>query len=343
MAVSKGIQKSSFGQLPDGTEIDLYTLTNANGLSCKITTYGGTVTEIQTPDREGRFANIVLGYDRLEDYLKGKDYRGAIIGRVANRIANASFTLNGKTYPLAANDGPNHLHGGLRGFDKRVWRARTSSNPDHVGLFLQYTSPDNEEGYPGSLNASVIYILSDKNILYVTYGAKPDQPTPVNLTNHSYWNLAGHGDILRHELTVFADDYTPMNNQYIPTGDIESVAGTPFDFRSPTPIGRRFDRLADKPPGYNVNYAFNQHGRAMPVVARVREPESGRVLNLQTNQAGLQFYSGTFLSQPYTGFCLETQKFPDAVHHNNFPSVILDPNEPGETYFHVTMCQFSTA
>jgi aldose 1-epimerase len=332
MAVSKGIQKTGFGRLPDGTEIDLYTLTNANGLSCKIITYGGTITEIQTPDREGNFANIVLGYDRLEDYLAGKDYRGAIIGRVANRIANASFPLNGKTYALAANDGPNHLHGGVRGFDKRVWSAKPITNLDGVGLYLEYTSPDNEEGYPGTLKVKAFYTLADKNTLCLIYSASTDQPTPVNLTSHPYWNLAGKGDILRHELTVPAERYTPMNSQHIPTGKIETVEGTPFDFRSSTAIGSRL------PSGYNANYVFKREG-AMVHAARVREPESGRVLELVTDQLGLQFYSGTFLRQPHTGFCLETQNFPDAVHHNNFPSTVLTPEKD---YFHCTFCYFST-
>jgi aldose 1-epimerase len=337
MAVSKGIQKSSFGQLPDGTEIDLYTLTNANGLSCKIMTYGGTITEINTPDLEGKFANIVLGYDRLEDYLKGKDYRGAIIGRVANRIANASFTLNGKTHALAANDGPNHLHGGLRGFDKRVWRA--NSNRDPASLHLNYTSPHNEEGYPGTLRVSVMYVLNDADELCLDYLASTDQPTPLNLTSHPYWNLGGNGDILRHELMVDADDHTPMSSQHIPTGKIESVAGTPFDFRSPTAIGSRLYLLDGDPPGYNANYMLKSKENWRVFAAAARDPESGRVLKLYTTQPALQFYSGTFLSQRYSGFCLEAQNFPNAVH-NNFPPIIL---EPGQIYFHNTVCEFSTA
>jgi len=340
MAVSKGIQKSSFGQLPDGTEIDLYTLTNANGLSCKIITYGGTITEINTPDRDGKFANIVLGYDKLEDYLNGKDYRGAIIGRVANRIANASFTLNGKTYVLAANDGPNHLHGGLRGFDKRVWHAKEATNPAGVALAVDYTSPDNEEGYPGTLKVSVIYTLTDANELWLDYAAITDQPTPVNLTSHPYWNLAGKGHILRHELTVAADDYTPMTSQHIPTGTVDSTEGTAFDFRSPTAIGGRFDGMVGKPPGYNVNYVIERGRGALVFAARVREPENGRVLELRTNQPGLQFYSGTFLSRPYTGFCLEPQHFPNAVNHKHFPNCILTA---GAAYCHQTICRFSTA
>ncbi len=340
MAVRKGIQKSSFGRLPNGTEIDLYTLTNANGLSCKICTYGGIMTEFQAPDREGNFTNIVLGYDRLEDYLEGKDYRGAIIGRVANRIANASFTLNGKTYPLAANLGPHHLHGGLRGFDKRVWLAHPLTTPEGVALALRYVSPDNEEGYPGTLTVNVIYVLTDTNELCLTYSANTDQPSPVNLTIHPYWNLAGKGDILRHELTVAADHYAPVDSQFIPTGKIEPVEGTPFDFRSPRAMGSRFSRLACKPPGYAETYVLKREKGGVVFAARARDPESGRVLELLTQQPGLVVYTGTFLNPPYTGFCLEAQNFPDAVHHDNFPSCIL---APGETYRHETICQFSTA
>jgi aldose 1-epimerase len=333
--MSKGIQKSSFGCLPDGTEIDLYTLANANGLSCKIITYGGIITEIQAPDRDGKFANIVLGYDRLEDYVAGKDYRGAIIGRVANRIAKASFSLDGKTYALAANDGPNHLHGGLCGFDKRVWRVEPTLDRDPGGLFLHYTSPAHEEGYPGTLTVGVNYELTEANELYLNYFAVADQPTPVNLTSHPYWNLAGKGDILRHELTVAADHYTPMDNEHLPTGKIDSVGQSPFDFRSPRPIGGRLR------PEYNANYVLGSGDKnAWIFAARAREPDSGRALEVWTDQPALQFYSGTFLNQPHTGFCLETQNFPDAVHHGNFPSIILPA---GEVYRHRTICRFSAA
>jgi aldose 1-epimerase len=334
--MNKGILKSLFGHLPDGTEIDLYTLTNANGLRCKIITYGATITEIRAPDRAGHFANIVLSYDSLEEYLNGKDYRGATVGRVANRIARACFTLNGKTHTLAVNDGLNHLHGGIKGFDKRVWRAWPQPDAkDAVGLLLRYESPDNEEGYPGDLDVFACYTLTDADELQINYTAHAKAPTLVNLTNHAYWNLAGKGGILRHELTMAADCYTPMDDQYIPTGKIESVEGTPFDFRSSAAIGGRL------PSGYNANYVFPTQKRdknGCVFAARARDPESGRVLELWTNQPGLQFYSGAFLSKPSAGFCLETQNFPDAIHHPDFPSAIF---APGRVYQHHTVCRFS--
>lgn len=330
--MSKGIQKSSFGHLLDGTEIDIYTLTNANGLSCKIMTYGGIITEIRTPDRNGKFANIVLGYDRLEDYLEGKDYRGAIIGRVANRIRNAEFKLGGKTYKLAANDGPNHLHGGIRGFDKRVWVADPDLAGEDVTLNLEYTSPDKEEGYPGTLKVRITYFLTDLNELTTIYFASTDQPTPVNLTNHPYWNLAGHGDILQHELTISADEHTPMDSQFIPTGEFEWVEGTDFDFRTPTRIGRRMTS------GYNANYLIKGK-EGVAFAARARDPDSGRVLKLFSSQLGLQFYTGAYLKQPFTGFCLEAQSYPNSVNQGNFPPCILSP---GEFYNHSTTCAFST-
>lgn len=329
--MSKGIQKSSFGHLPDGTEIDIYTLTNANGLSCKIMTYGGTVTEIRTPDRNGNFANIVLGYDRLEDYLEGKDYRGAIIGRVANRIRNAEFKLGGKTCKLAANDGPNHLHGGIRGFDKRVWKVVSANK----SLGLEYRSKDNEEGYPGNLRVGMFWRLTDDNELILDGFATTDWLTPVNLTSHEYWNLAGKGNILGHELKVAADHYTPLDDEHLPTGKIDWVGQTSFDFRSPTPIG---SRLAS---GYNVNYSLRietRDQRGWVHAAHVREPETGRAMDIWTDQPGLQFYSGAYLSKPFTGFCLERQNFPDAVNHPNFPNCLLKPEE---VYRHQTLWRFS--
>jgi len=334
-AMSRGIRKSSFGRLPDGPEIDLYTLTNANGLSVKIMNYGATLVEIQTPDRHGKFANIILGYETLEEYVNGKDYRGAIIGRVANRIAGASFTLDGKTYQLAANDGPNHLHGGIRGFDKRVWQAKSGESGNDSSLWMSYTSEDGEEGYPGNLEATVRYSLTEDNTLLYTLTGKSDKPTPVNLTSHPYWNLAGEGDILQHELTVTSDRYTPMDAQHLPTGKIAPVDGTPFDFRKSAPIGSRIKDLPGSLPGYNLNYVLNKQRPA----AVAREPKSGRVIELETTEPGLQFYSGTFLKKPYTGFCLETQNYPDAVHHDHFPSIL---SNPGQDYFHTALVRFYT-
>jgi aldose 1-epimerase len=285
-------------------------------------------------------ANILLGYDSLQGYLDGKFYMGAIIGRVANRIANASFLLNGKTYTLAANDGPHHLHGGIRGFDKCVWRADSPSDGDRAELRLRYTSPDNEEGYPGTLRIEAAYALTDANELRVTFQAATDEPTPVNLTTHPYWNLSGKGDILRHELTLAADHYAPVDSQFIPIGNIQAVTGTPFDFRLPTPMGARFSQLTCNPRGYAETYALKNDGGALTFAARVRDPQSGRVLELWTQQPGLVFYTGSFLNPPWTAFCLEAQNFPDALHHDNFPSCIL---MPGQMYRHETVCRFSTA
>lgn len=338
--MSKGIEKSGFGRLPSGTEIDLYTLTNANGLSCKIITYGGTITELRAPDRHGNFGNIVLGYDRLEGVLADTAYKGAIVGRVANRIAGASFKLNGKTYKLAANNGPNHLHGGLRGFDKQVWTAEPETVEKNVGLILRHTSPDGDEGYPGNLTVMALFVLTDANELCLSYLAETDKPTPVNLTSHPYWNLAGQGDILGHELVVAADDYTPMDRNQIPTGEIKTLEGTPYDFAKPALIGSRFSDLPGEPKGYDTNYILNKTEEAVAFAARAIDAGSGRVLELWTDQPGMQFYTGTYLDKPWTGFCLEPQIYPDAIHHSNFPDCVLNP---GQTYNHHTICRFSAA
>jgi aldose 1-epimerase len=323
------IQQSPFGVLPDGRGIDLYTLTNANGLQCKIMTYGGTMTGLLAPDRHGKMANIILSYPRLEDYLEGKARCGALIGRVANRIRRASFMLDGKEVRLAANDGLNHLHGGWHGFDKQIWQAQPSCG----GLELNYTSPDNEEGYPGTLEVTAAYTLTDANELRLSFLATTDRPTPANLTSHPYWNLAGAGNIFRHELTIAADYYTPVDEEHLPTGEIRAVAGTPFDFKTPATIGGRLEQVS----GFNQNYVL-----ANANAARLYEPDSGRMMELWTEQPGLQFYSGTFLDgphRPFAGLCLEAQIFPDAVNHGNFPNCIL---RPGQMYRHETVCRFST-
>jgi aldose 1-epimerase len=338
-SVRTGIEKTSFGFLRDGREIHLYTLTNVHGLRCSIATYGGTVTQLHVPDRSGQLKNIVLGYDRLEDYEAGTAYLGAIIGRVANRIGRARFSLDGKTYLLAANDRRNHLHGGIKGFDKRVWTASEDQN----SLKLHYTSPDGEEGYPGNLQVTVTYALTDANELTLDYEANTDQSTPVNLTSHPYWTLAGAGNILGHELMIAADEYTPCNEEHIPTGEIKKVKGTPFDFTSPIMVGRRFNQLIGQPPAYNTNFILRRETAGLAFAAKLFDRRSGRVLELWTDQSGLQFYTGTFLSeahQPYAGLCLETQQFPDAVNHGNFPSPIL---RPGETYRQTMVCRFSSA
>lgn len=336
--------------MPDGKQVDLYTLTNKSGVVCKIMTYGGIITEIDVPDREGKTVDIVLGYDALSRYLEKSPYFGAIVGRVANRIAKGQFTLDGYTYTLATNNGPNHLHGGIRGFDKVVWQAEPITRENGVSLRLTYTSPDGEESYPGTLKAVVTYTLNEKNELRIDYEATTDKPTPVNLTNHSYWNLAGEGDILDHVVTIAADRYTPVDNGLIPTGEIKPVKGTPMDFTSPTGIGSRFDQLTNKPPGYDHNFVLNSGGKEFAFAARVRDPKSGRVLEVWTDQPGVQFYSGNFLDGSLKGkggksyvrhaaFCLETQQFPDFVNHPNFPQNIL---KPGQTYHQSTVFRFST-
>jgi len=346
----KTIQKTHFGTLPDGTQVDLYTLTNSGGLICKIMTYGGIITEMHVPDRNGKLADIVLGYESLQQYLERSPYFGAIVGRVANRIAKGRFTLDGHTYALATNNGPNHLHGGIRGFDKVVWHAEPVTRDDGVSLRLTYNSRDGEEGYPGTLKAAVTYTLTEKNELRMDYEATTDKPTPVNLSNHTYWNLAGEGSILDHVVTMAADRYTPVDDALIPTGEIKPVKGTPMDFTSPASIGSRFDQLTAKPPGYDHNFVLNSGGKEFLFAVRVHEPKSGRLLEVWTDQPGVQFYTGNFLDgslkgkggrsyERHAAFCLETQQFPDFVNHPNFPQSIL---RPGQTYHQSTVFRFST-
>jgi len=312
----------------------------------KITNYGTIITELHAPDRQGKNQDVVLGFDHLEPYLTKHPYFGATVGRVANRIAKGRFELDGKTHTLAINDGPNHLHGGLKGFDKMRWKAEPQAG---AAVKFTYTSPDGEEGYPGALAVSVTMTLTEANELRIDYLATADQPTPVNLTNHSYFNLAGSGDVLGHELWIAADHYTPVDETRIPTGEIKSVKGTPMDFTSPQPIGSRFVQLHVKPVGYDNNFVLNSGGKGLALAARVREPKSGRVLETYTTQPGVQLYTSNFLDGSLTGkqgfayrqhcaFCLETQHFADSVNHPNFPSVIL---RPGQTYSHATVYKFT--
>ncbi len=349
----KGIQKSDYGQTADGQKVDLYTLTNGHGVVAKITNYGGIVTELHVPDKNGQTADVVLGFDSLKGYLGSHPFFGALVGRYANRIAGGRFTLNGKDYTLARNNGPNSLHGGLKGFDKKVWKAEavTGGTP---ALRLTYHSPDGEEGYPGNLDATVTYTLTDDNGLRIDYEAKCDQPTPVNLTNHSYFNLAGQGSgtVLNQTIMIAADAYTPVDGTLIPTGKILPVKDTPFDLTQPTPIGERINAIGGTPSGFDHNYVLRQPrgDDAHPALAaRVRDPQSGRVMEVLTTQPGVQFYTGNFLDgtvkgkggavyNKHAGFCLETQHFPDSVHHPNFPSVIL---RPGETYRQTTVYKFA--
>ena len=348
--VQAAVEKSAFGTLPDGTTVDLFTLKNPNGIVVKVITYGAIITEVQAPDRNGKLGDIVLGFDNLDAYVKGHPYFGAAIGRVGNRIAKAQFKLDGKTYKLAANNGPNHLHGGLKGFDKVVWAATATATEDAAQVKFTYTSKDGEEGYPGNLKVVMTYTLTTKNELRIDYRASTDKATPVNLTNHSYWNLAGEGDILSHELRLYANAFTPVDATLIPTGEIRTVKDTPMDFTQSKPIGRDLKQLTNDPQGYDHNFALNSSGRTLAPAARVVEPTTGRVLEILTDQPGVQFYSGNFLDgtltgkggkvyQKHYGFCLETQHFPDSVNQPTFPSVILRPNQ---TYRTTTIHRFLT-
>jgi aldose 1-epimerase len=348
--VAPGMQKSAFGKTGDGQAVDLYQFTNAKGMTVKIITLGGIVTEVWAPDRDGKLANVVLGFDNLEDYLKGHPFFGTLVGRVANRIAGAKFTLDGKTYRLVANNGPNALHGGLMGFDKMIWQAEPLPADGPLGLRLTYRSKDGEEGYPGTLTVTVTYMLTTDNELKIDYSATTDKSTPVNLTNHSYFNLTGGKDnILDHVVELEADQYTPVDKTLIPTGKIVTVKDTPFDFTKPTAIGARIQQVGGKPVGYDHNFVVRGGGKKLVLAARVHEPKSGRVLEMFTTEPGVQFYTGNFLDgklkghggvvyQQYMGFCLEAQHFPDAVHHPHFPSILL---EPDQTYRQTTVYKFA--
>lgn len=348
-SMKASLTTAPFGRTPDGAAVDLYTLRNAHGLTVKVMTYGCIITEIHTPDRNGQMGDIVLGFDNLDGYLRGHPYFGCVVGRYANRIAQARFTLDGQTYTLAANNGPNALHGGLKGFDKVVWQAEPLSVPNGVAVRFRHVSPDGEEGYPGTLQALVTYTLTDDNELRLDYEATTDKPTVVNLTNHTYWNLAGGGDIYGHELTLFADRFTPVDDTLIPTGEIAPVAGTPMDFTRPKPIGRDLKQLTNDPQGYDHNFVLRHGGGKLAPCATVYEPKTGRVLEIRTDQPGVQFYSGNFLDGTLTGkggwvyrqhhaLCLETQHFPDSPNQPRFPSTVL---RPGQVYKTTTVHKFS--
>jgi aldose 1-epimerase len=345
------LDEKIFGHMPDGAPVKIYTLKNQNGVMVRITEYGAILTEIHAPDRRGNDGDVVLGFDSLDRYLKGHPFFGAIAGRVANRIAHGTFTLEGTQYTLARNNGPNHLHGGLKGFDKKVWKSKPLPATDHeVGVELSCFSADGEEGYPGNLNVKATYTLTDKNELRIDYQATTDKATPVNLTNHSYFNLAGSGDILGHELYLAADRYTPTDEGLIPTGEIKSVKGTPLDFTTPTSLGARFTQTGLKPAGYDHNFVLNSGGKSLALAARVYEPGSGRVMEVLTTEPGVQLYTANGLDGSVTGvggvvyprhggFCLETQHYPDAINKPNFPSVLL---RPGETFKSTTIYKFSS-
>ncbi len=347
-----GVQKVDFGKTRDGVPVEQYVLRNANGIVAKIITYGATMTDLLVPDRNGRTASVVLGFDRLDGYLGDEPYFGSTIGRVANRIAGATFQLNGQTYKLAANNGPNSLHGGLKGFDKVVWRAQPRAGEGDPSVVFTYRSADGEEGYPGNLTVTVTYTLTRQNEVRLDYSATTDKATPVNLTNHSYFNLAGEGSgtIVDHELMIPAQSFTPTDAALIPTGQIAPVRGTPVDFTTPTRIGARIDKVPGPPPGgYDHNYVLPPHAQ-LALAARLTEPKTGRVMEVMTTEPGIQFYSGNFLDGTIRGrsgvayvkhaaLCLETQHFPDSVHHANFPSTIL---KPGERLTSETVYRFST-
>jgi aldose 1-epimerase len=341
------VAREPFGTTDRGDAVSVYTLKNAHGMEVRATDYGGIILSLRVADRDGRFDDVVLGYDSLKDYVRASPYFGAIIGRYGNRIAGGRFSLDGRTYTLARNNGPNHLHGGLRGFDKVVWGVEPFESRDGVGLVLRYASPEGDEGYPGTVQAQVTYTLTDRNELIFDYHATTDRATPVNLTQHSYFNLAGDGkrDILGHVVTLNADHFTPVDSTLIPTGEIKSVGGTPFDFRAATPIGARIDGDDEQlrhGRGYDHNFVLNKGGTGgtgdPTLAARVYEPSSGRVMEIYTTEPGLQFYSGNFLDGTLRGkngvvyrhrygFAMETQHFPDTPNQPAFPSAILRPGE----------------
>lgn len=347
------ISKEAFGQLPDGQQADLYTLTNANGMTVNITNYGGIITKLTAPDKNGQWADVVLGFDSLAPYLSGHPFFGALVGRYGNRIAKGKFKLNGQEYSLAINNGPNALHGGTKGFDKVIWKATEIKQDSVVGLQLEYTSKDMEEGYPGNLTVKVVYTLDNENALTIDYTATTDKPTVVNLTNHSYFNLTGlKRDILDHEVTIESDSIVPVDTTLIPTGKLRAVEGTPFDFRKATKVAAGIDKTEDEQikagGGYDHCWVLKRSGDGLVQFATVKDPESGRVMEVFTTEPGVQFYTGNFLDGKLTGkgatyskrfgLCLETEHYPDSPNQPQFPTTTLNP---GETYHTTTKYKFS--
>ncbi|MGC8668714.1 MAG: aldose epimerase family protein [Chthonomonadales bacterium] len=340
---------SPFGATADGLPVTLFTLSNRHGLLVRVATLGAAITELHIPDRRGVLGDVVLGFDHLAGYLARHPHFGVIAGRVANRIAGASFELEGASCQLIPNEGRHTLHGGPFGFDKKVWQAHASESDEGPAVSLSLMSPHGDQGFPGNLIATVRYTLTHANALRLDYWAVADRPTVVNLTNHSYFNLAGRGDVLRHELAIAAEAYTPSDEQLIPTGEILPVEGTPLDFRKKAEVGARMHELPfHTGGGYDHNYVLDAAGRLDRLAARLRDPGSGRVLEVYTTQPGLQLYTGNHLDGTLTGkhgwsygkhagICLETQHFPDAVHHPNFPSIVL---KPGEIYRQTTIWRF---
>ncbi len=348
------VNQKAFGKMPDGTSIDLFTLSNSNGMQAGIITYGGIVVSLTAPDRSGKFGDVVLGMDDLPGYFKETAFLGALIGRYGNRIGHGQFTLDGKTYTLPKNDGDNTLHGGPQGFDKRVWTAHEIHSADGQAIELTYVSKDGEEGFPGTLTAKVVYTLTNKHELKIDYTATTDKPTVVNLTNHSYFNLSGpgEGDILGHEVMINADRFTPVDKGLIPTGELRSVKGTPFDFTKATAIGARInqnDQQLQYGKGYDHNWVLNKSNGGPTKAAEVHDPKSGRMMEVWTTEPALQFYTGNFLDgtihgkggkpYPFRGaFCMETQHYPDSPNKPAFPSTTL---RPGATYHTTTIYRFS--
>jgi aldose 1-epimerase len=348
-AAKPSVEKSTFGKLDDGTAVELYTLKNSTGATAKIITYGATLMELWVPDRGGKAGDIVLGFDNLKDYEGPHPHFGGIIGRVANRIAKGKFTLDGKQYTLAINNPPNTLHGGNVSFDHRVWKAESMSDAQAASVKLTYVSPDGEEGFPGNLTVTVVYSLIDGNALKLEYRATTDKPTILNLTNHSYFNFAGGGDVLKDILTINADSYTPVDSTMIPTGEIKPVKDTPLDFTKPTAIGARIEALKPDPGGYDHNFVLNGQSEELRFAARVSDPSNGRQMEVWTTEPGVQFYSAIHLDGKIVGkrgvaypafgaICLETEHFPDSINHLNFPSTVL---RPGAQFHSETIYKFS--
>jgi aldose 1-epimerase len=345
------ITKADFGQTPDGKAVELYTLRNTKGMQATIMTYGGIVTSLQVPDKNGKLGDVVLGYDNLDGYLKSTPYFGALIGRYGNRIANGKFSLDGQAYTLATNNPPNTLHGGLKGFDKVVWTARALPLATGPSLILAYVSPGYEEGFPGTLSVTAVYTVTEKNELRVDFSATTSEKTVVNLTHHSYFNLRGSGDILNHIVTINADKFTPVDANLIPTGELRPVAGTPFDFTTPHVIGERINAADDQlkiAGGYDHNWVLNKQADELSLAGTAYEVTSGRTLEVWTTSPGMQFYTGNFLDGTITGkggwtylyrdgFCFEPQKFPDSPNHPEFPTTVLNP---GETYHNTIIYKF---
>ena len=343
------VTKTDFGKTPGGQAVELYTLRNSKGMEAQFMTYGGIVTSLKVPGKNGKLDDVVLGYDNLNGYLKSTPYFGALVGRYGNRIANAKFTLNGKEYTLAKNNGENSLHGGVKGFDKVVWKVVKATGNS---LELQYTSKDGEEGFPGTLNVTALYTVTDDNGLRLDYTATTDKDTPCNLTQHSYFNLAGKGDVLNHVVTINADKFTPVDASLIPNGELRPVKGTPFDFTKPTAIGARIndsDEQLKLGKGYDHNWVLNKKAPGtLTLAATIVEPTSGHEMQVWTTEPGVQFYTGNFLDgsitgkggwtyQARNGFCFEPQHFPDSPNKPGFPTTVL---KPGETYKNTIIYKF---